>query len=377
MNSTTLRTPLYENHLQLGARMVDFAGWSMPIQYDTIVAEHQATRQAVTLFDISHMARFRFDGLEAAEFLDQLVTRRVANLHDGQVRYGLCVNQQGGILDDVLVYKLIDLAGQPYHAMVVNAGNREKIAQVIQAHLPAHDVTFQDLTHETAMIAVQGPRAVPLASEMLDTDLASMKYYFAGVCRLHDQPVVCSRTGYTGEDGCELWVSAADAGRVWNELLERGASSGIRPAGLGARDTLRLEAGMPLYGHELSESINPYQAGLGFAVNLKDRQFVGRDALVALRKDDSLPRRIGVQLDGKRVPREGYRVFDDDRDIGCVTSGTFAPTLQRPIAMAYVEPAFVTDGQTLTIDLRGRRHPATVCTLPFYDRSKAPDQISV
>lgn len=375
MENQLLRTALYDNHVALGAKLVDFNGWEMPIQYDSIVNEHVATRQAVTLFDISHMGRFRFDGPTAGAFLDSLVTRKVASLKDGQIRYGLVVNEAGGILDDVLVYKLTDHDGRPYHAMVVNAGNREKIAHVVQAHLPG-DVEFADMTLETAMIAVQGPHAVALANQFLDIDLPGMKYYYGACCRFNDQPIVCSRTGYTGEDGCELWVPGSVASEIWDLLMQQGASVGIRAAGLGARDTLRLEAAMPLYGHELNEQINPYQAGLGFAVNLKDRTFVGSQALAQLRNAPNQQQRIGLKLAGKRVPREGYRVLDQGREVGEVTSGTFSPTLQQPIAMAYVESGKGDVGRELEVDIRGRNQTALVCALPFYERSKAKEKVS-
>jgi aminomethyltransferase len=375
MENQLLRTALYDNHVALGAKLVDFNGWEMPIQYDSIVDEHVATRQAVTLFDISHMGRFRFDGVTAGTFLDSLVTRKVASLKDGQVRYGLVVNEAGGILDDVLVYKLTDHDGRPYHAMVVNAGNREKIARVVQAHLPG-DVEFADMTLETAMIAVQGPRAVALAKQFLDIDLPGMKYYYGACCRFDDQPIVCSRTGYTGEDGCELWVPASVVSEIWDLLMRQGASVGIRAAGLGARDTLRLEAAMPLYGHELNEQLNPYQAGLGFAVNLKDRTFVGSQALAQLRNAPNQRQRIGLKLAGKRVPREGYGVLDQGREVGAVTSGTFSPTLQQPIAMAYVESGVGDVGRELEVDIRGRNQTALVCGLPFYERSKAKEKVS-
>jgi aminomethyltransferase len=369
------RTALHKDHVALGAKLVDFGGWSMPIQYDSIVTEHDATRKSVSLFDVSHMARFRFDGGGAAAFLDGLVTRKVANLKDGQIRYGLMVNEQGGILDDVLVYKLIDHDGEPYHAMVVNAGNREKIASVIEAHLPADDVQFTDQTLDTAMIAVQGPRAIELTNPFLDTDLSAMKYYYGANCKFGETPITCSRTGYTGEDGCELSVPASAASTIWNALMERGQSVGIAAAGLGARDTLRLEAAMPLYGHELNEDIHPYQAGLGFAVNLKGRSFVGSEALTKLREAKNHPVRIGLKLAGKRVPREGYAVLSEGRQIGQVTSGTFSPTLQVPLAMAYVEAGHEAK-ESLEIDIRGKQHAASICELPFYDRSKMGVKVS-
>ncbi len=370
MNQVSLlQTSLHDWHARHSARLVDFAGWSMPVQYDSIIAEHVATRERASLFDVSHMGRFRFDGEQAASFLDRLLTRRVTQLKPDQIRYGLITNEAGGILDDILVYHLMDHDGRPFHALVVNAGNREKIAawvQTLLADFPS--VTFTDQTLETAMISVQGPRAISIVAPLVDFDLSALPYYHGRVAHFAGQPAVVSRTGYTGEDGCELVVGAEIAESVWQRLMEAGMGQGLTAAGLGARDTLRLEAAMPLYGHELSESINPYQAGLGFAVQLKDRDFIGRAALVELRNNQVLPVRVGLQMDGKRVPREDYAVLSHGQPIGRVTSGTFSPTLQRPLAMAYLEPAFAQPGSMVEIDLRGQSHPAKVVELPFYIR---------
>ena len=267
MSMTLARTPLYDWHLAHGGRMVDFAGWSMPVQYSSIVTEHSATRTGVGLFDISHMGRLRFDGPGAAEFLDRLVTRRVANLRAGRVRYALITNHQGGILDDVLVYHLQDTGGASYWMMVVNAGNREKILAWIEPLLAsAEDVQCTDATCDWAMIAVQGSASPALLAGMVDTDLSSMKYYQAREAGIAGRGGIISRTGYTGEDGFELIVGAQAATEIWERALAVGSAaetpdSGAVPAGLGCRDTLRLEAAMPLYGHELTEEINPFQPG--------------------------------------------------------------------------------------------------------------------
>jgi aminomethyltransferase len=370
MNQPLLRTAIHDWHVAQGARMVDFAGWSMPVQYSSIVSEHQATRQAVTLFDISHMGRLRFDGTDAAAFLDRLLTRRVTNLDAGQIRYALITNDQGGILDDVLAYHLIDADETDFMWLVVNAGNRQKIISWIEQHHAAGgDVTWHDETEQTAMVAVQGPHAIAVADKIL-TNLtpADMPYYTGVVTNVLNERVIVSRTGYTGEDGVEIIVPASVATELWESLLAAGQSAGVRAAGLGARDTLRLEAAMPLYGHELDENINPYQAGLSFAVNLKDRDFIGRDALVAARRKTDQPRRVGLQLAGKRVPRQHYAIMRGEEKIGEVSSGTFSPTLNCPIALGYVRPEFAEFGNSLTIDVRGRGEPATVVKLPFYQR---------
>jgi aminomethyltransferase len=346
--------------------MVDFAGWWMPVQYASIVAEHQATRTAVGLFDVSHMGRLRFDGPGAGEFLERLVTRSVRDLKPGRIRYSLATNDAGGILDDVLVYHLSDAAGQTYYLMVVNASNREKIVDWLAPRLPdTPGVQLTDATRDWAMIAVQGPQALAAAQPLVETKLAGLKYYQGCETVVAGHGGIVSRTGYTGEDGCELIVRAAAAPKVWEVLIAAGGTA----AGLAARDTLRLEAAMPLYGHELNETINPFQAGLAFAVDLAGRTFPGHAALARLKDDRHLPCRIGLEIQGKRPARQGNILLHEGRQVGEVTSGTMSPTLGRPIAMGYVEPQAATVGQRLTVDVRGQALEARVVDLPFYRRS--------
>lgn len=375
MDTTTLKTtPLHDWHAANGAKLVDFAGWSMPVLYDSIITEHTATREQATLFDVSHMGRFRFDGENAAAFLDKLITRRVTNLKPGQIRYGLVTKEDGGVLDDILVYHLVDHDGSPYHALVVNAGNRDKIADWIRTRGDSSmGVTFTDETLDTAMIAVQGPAAIGVVSELVDFPLNELTYYTGHNGMFDGVPALVTRTGYTGEDGCEIIVKANEAERVWNLLLTKGETAGFRAAGLGARDTLRVEAAMPLYGHELSEEINPFQAGLGFAVHLKDRDFIGHAALsdikATYKSNGGQSQRVGLQLDGRRPPREHYPVVVDGNQVGEVTSGTLSPTLNIPIAMALVPPSAANVGGKVDVDIRGKHHPATVVELPFYKRT--------
>jgi aminomethyltransferase len=346
--------------------MVDFAGWWMPVQYASIVAEHHATRTAIGLFDVSHMGRLRFDGPGAGEFLERLVTRSVRDLKPGRIRYSLVTNGEGGIFDDVLVYHLSDAAGTTYYLMVVNASNRTKIIDWLTPRLPeTAGVQLTDVTRDWAMIAVQGPQALAAAQPLVEAKLHGLKYYQGCETMVAGHGGIVSRTGYTGEDGCELIVGAAAAPAVWEALIAAGGTA----AGLAARDTLRLEAAMPLYGHELSESINPFQAGLAFAVDLDGRTFPGRDALAKLKDDRHLPRRIGLELPGKRPARQGNILLHEGRQVGEVTSGTLSPTLGRPIAMGYVEPQVATLGQPLTVDVRGQALDARVASLPFYRRS--------
>lgn len=366
MTSILIKTPLHAWHASHGARLVDFAGYSMPVQYTSIVEEHTTARTKAALFDISHMGRFRFFGPQAEAFLDHLVTRRVTNMQEGQIRYALICQEDGGILDDVLVYRLKSQGdGEPWWALVVNACNRNKIADWIDRQITSFDASWEDRTDATAMIAVQGPEAVQSASRVLDFDITSLRYYTGEVREIAGIPGVVSRTGYTGEDGCELVVAAENAVGIWQRLLALGAA----PAGLGARDTLRLEAAMPLYGHELSEEINPFQAGLGFAVHGKDRIFIGCEALARCREASDQSVRIGLEINGRRAAREHYPILVSGKRVGEITSGSYSPTLQRPIAMGYVPPEYAKVGTSLQVDLRGRPEEATVVALPFYQRS--------
>lgn len=377
MTEEPAKTPLYDWHAAHGGRLVDFAGWSMPVQYTSIVQEHLATRNAVGLFDISHMGRLALHGSGAAAFLDRVVTRRVAGMRPGQIRYSLVTHDGGGILDDVLVY-CRGPEDDPPLQMVVNASNRAKIIAWLEqqranwcAEGGATDaVTIVDNTVATAMIAIQGPRAIELMEPLVDVDLGAMRYYTGASARIGATAGLVSRTGYTGEDGCEMIVPAEDAVELWQTVMASGQPLGARPAGLGCRDTLRLEAAMPLYGHELSEQINPVAAGLMFAVDLKDRDFPGREAIASFREDPGQPKRIGLKLSGRRIARQGAAVLVGEETVGEVTSGTFSPTLDCPIAMGYVRAAAAAEpAAAMTVDIRGQRSPAELVPLPFYKRS--------
>lgn len=365
-SATLAQTPLHAWHSAHGGRMVDFAGWSMPVQYSSIVDEHTATRTQAGLFDISHMGRLRFDGPGARDFLEHLLTRRVHDMRPGQIRYSLLTNDSGAVLDDVLLYSLADAAGGEYWLLVVNASNREKAVSWIQPRLATvKDVMMTDVTHQWAMIAVQGPKALALLQPLVDAPLASMKYYSGVECRIAGHGGIVSRTGYTGEDGCELILGNNAVAGVWQQLIDGGAKA----CGLGARDTLRLEAGMPLYGHEINESTCVPVAGLDFAVNLADREFPGCAMLSEYNMYRGEILRVGIILDGKRVPREGFAVCTiDGREVGTTTSGTFSPTLGAPIAMAYVQKSHSKPGTAVAIDIRGKQEPGRVVELPFYRR---------
>jgi aminomethyltransferase len=360
-----LETPLYPWHKANGARLVEFGGWSMPVQYTTIVDEHRAVRERVGLFDISHMGRLTFDGPDVLDWLERVTTNHVARLNDLQIQYSLLATDQGGVIDDILVYR------QPYAYIVVcNASNRGPVKARFEEQRHGAEGNFVDRTLDTAMIAVQGPKALETLQPLFEQPLEAVPYYHFTMGQLRGGVnTVISRTGYTGEDGFEVVVASKAAVDVWNALLETGKAHGVQACGLGARDTLRLEAAMPLYGHELSESINPFEAGVGWAVKLDKGDFAGSSALKDWKDAPGLTR-VGLKLDSKRIARQGAIVLAEDRQIGEVTSGTFSPTLQTSLAMALVDPSAAAIGTELAIDVRGHREPAQVVKLPFYKRSR-------
>ena len=364
------QTVFHAWHQAHHGRMVDFAGWSMPVQYSSIVEEHNAVRQRVGLFDISHMGRLEFQGPDAVRLLDHLLTNEVSTLKPGQVRYSLVCREDGGILDDVLVYRVEQsIDGQPTHLLVVNASNRIKILEWIEANRAGFNATVVDRTKEWAMIALQGPQACQLMAGYATPDPAPFKYYTCWKGQTPRGPVIASRTGYTGEDGIELMIPVDAAAAVWDDLMARGAGDGIQACGLGCRDTLRLEAAMPLYGHELNEQIDPLTAGLQFAVKLT-KDFIGRARLSEIAASPLDRVRVGLAIEGKRIAREHTPVKVGADVVGEVTSGTFSPTLQRTIGMAFLARAHAAIGTPVQVDLRGTLIPATVAPLPFYKRQK-------
>jgi aminomethyltransferase len=380
--SQLYRTPLYTAHQAQGARLVPFAGWEMPLHYTTITEEHQAVRQRAGRFDISHMGRLFLRGSEALSLLEWVYTNAVSTLKMGQVRYGLICNEAGGVKDDVLLYRLPEIApadlatdsssdnplsqGFPY-LLVVNAANREKILAWLETHRQGREVEIHDGTFATAMVAVQGPIAVELCQKLTDTPLHDLRYYHGRYVSYRGQRCLVSRTGYTGEDGLEWIVPQSQALPLWEDLQ----GLGVTACGLGARDTLRLEAAMPLYGHELTEEIDPFQAGLEWAVKWQEKDFIGRQALLRRREDKNLPKRVGLELAGRRIAREQCRVWQGEQPVGWISSGTFAPTLQKSIALAYVAPACTAVGTRLEVEIRGQREAAQVVPLPFYSRRRA------
>jgi len=357
------QTVFHDWHVAQGGRMVEFGGWHMPVQYTTIVEEHHAVRRACGLFDIAHMGRLRFTGPDACRFLDHLTTNDITKLKEGAVRYALVTNEQGGVLDDVLVYRLPDC-----FLLVVNASNRLKIVDWIAAHRLGFDVMVEDMTLTHAMLAVQGPQAVSVLNGLNCPQVATQGYYTAARLTVNGVPGIVSRTGYTGEDGFEIIVENARALAVWEQVFAAGRPSGLRACGLGCRDTLRLEAAMPLYGHELNEQTDPLTAGLNFAVKLEAGDFIGRSALRS-RKERGVSRtRVGLELQGRRIAREGATVMRNGMTIGDVTSGTFSPTLEKSIAMAFVDLAHSAIGADVMVNIREKLEPARIVPLPFYRR---------
>ncbi len=364
-DATPLKTPLFDWHQAHGGRIVDFAGWLMPVQYTSIVEEHQAVRRGVGLFDVSHMGRLAFEGAGALDWIDRVTTNDPSKLVPNQIQYSLMANELGGLIDDVLVYRL-----EKGYYVVCNASNRAAVVEQFHDHLEAARAKLTDRTLETAMIAVQGPSARATLQPLFDQPLDAIKYYHVAIGKAAGGvQAMVSRTGYTGEDGFELVVEAADAEKVWEALLDSGAGFGVRACGLGARDTLRFEAGMPLYGHELSATINPFAAGVGWAVKLDKGEFVGSEALKQHATSPGAAR-VGLRLAGKRIARQGCKVSFQDRPAGEVTSGTFAPTLEASLAMALVDPEAAAPGAAVVVDVRGKPEPAEVVALPFYKRPK-------
>ena len=385
MPDTLLETPLAAWHAAHGGRMVDFAGWRMPVQYASIVGEHQATREAAGLFDVSHMGRLAITGPEATAWLDSMLTRRVADLGPGQVRYTLMTSDEEPtgvrILDDALVAREADAAdGRPRYSLVVNASNRDRVVTWLESRLPADGVTLADQTCGTAMIAVQGPLAVGIVTGLCSADdaarIAALKNYRATTATVAGRPAAVGRTGYTGEDGVELVVAAADAEAVWEAVHAAGLPQGLVACGLGARDTLRLEAGMPLYGHELTAESDPFAIGLGFAINAtaadgSPRDFPGAAALQRMKDTPGERVRVGLRCEGRRAAREGSAVTrpgDSAAVVGIVTSGSFCPTLGTAAAMALVEQAAAAEGTGLDVVIRDTPCAARVTPLPFYKR---------
>ncbi|MEU5515439.1 glycine cleavage system aminomethyltransferase GcvT [Streptomyces griseoaurantiacus] len=368
------RTALDALHRSLGATMTDFAGWDMPLRYGSEREEHLAVRTRAGLFDLSHMGEITVTGPDAPALLNHALVGDLATLAAGRARYTMICRADGGILDDLIVYRLAD-AEHPVYLVVANASNARTVLDALTERAAGFDAVVRDDRDAYALLAVQGPAAPGILASLTEADLDGLKYYAGLPGTVAGVPALIARTGYTGEDGFELFVDPADAEKLWQALTETGASAGLVPCGLSCRDTLRLEAGMPLYGNELSTALTPFDAGLGRVVKFgKEGDFVGREALAeaAERAEQNPPRvLVGLVAEGRRVPRAGYPVLADGTVIGEVTSGAPSPTLGKPIAMAYVDAAHAAPGTAgVAVDIRGGHEPFEVVALPFYKRRK-------
>lgn len=359
------KTPLYDTHIRLGGKMVPFAGYELPVQYETgIIAEHLAVRNACGVFDVSHMGEVTLSGGGAEKFLQKLLTNDMSGMAVGRCRYSPMCNERGGVVDDLLVYK----TGDTDYLLIVNAANKEKDVCHIARHLPVH-VKMEDISDRVAQLALQGPRARDVLRELMnENDIPVKNYTFLNHVKVGDAECLVSRTGYTGENGYEIYLKPEDAPRVMDMLLEKGKAFGLIPCGLGARDTLRLEASMPLYGHEMDEVISPLEAGLNFFVKMDKADFIGKEALQKRGTPQKI--RVGLQVNGRGVLRELAPLYSGGEKVGETTSGTMCPYLQKAVAMALVDVRYAEIGTALEAEVRGRRLPVTVVELPFYKAEK-------
>ncbi|MFJ1655473.1 glycine cleavage system aminomethyltransferase GcvT [Streptomyces sp. NPDC088337] len=365
------RTALDALHRSLGATMTDFAGWDMPLRYGSERDEHIAVRTKAGLFDLSHMGEITVSGPQAVALLNHALVGNIATVGLGRARYTMICQADGGILDDLIVYRL----GETEYMVVANASNAQVVLDALTERAAGFDAEVRDDRDNYALLAVQGPESAGILKSLTDADLDGLKYYAGLPGTVAGVPALIARTGYTGEDGFELFVAPGDAEKLWQALTEAGADAGLVPCGLSCRDTLRLEAGMPLYGHELTTSLSPFDAGLGRVVKFeKEGDFVGREALqAAAERAAAEPPRVlvGLVAEGRRVPRAGYAVVSGGEVIGEVTSGAPSPTLGKPIAMAYVDAAHAAPGTAgVGVDIRGNHEPYEVVALPFYKRQK-------
>jgi aminomethyltransferase len=365
--TSSRQTPLYDVHARLGAVMTSFAGWQMPLRYGSETAEHQAVRHAAGLFDLSHMGEILVRGPGAGAALDYALTGLLSGLAPGRARYTMICAPDGGVLDDLVVYR----QGEQEFLVIANAANTETVYESLVERAADFDATVTDATDDYALIAIQGPAAAGILGPLTSLDLGAMKYYSGAFGEVAGRPAWVARTGYTGEDGFEVFGRPSDATAIWGALASAGAPAGLVPAGLAARDTLRLEAGMPLYGNELGPDVTPFEAGLGRVVKFdKPGDFVGRSALAA--RASAGPRRelVGLTLRSRRVARHGYPVMADGKEVGTVTSGAPSPTLGQPIAMAYLNAGTDARDAVLAVGIRGEAVPAQLVDLPFYSRSR-------
>ncbi|MGI6584718.1 MAG: glycine cleavage system aminomethyltransferase GcvT [Gracilibacteraceae bacterium] len=359
------KTSLYDAHVKCGGRIIDFAGWALPVQYEGITAEHQAVRNNAGMFDVSHMGEVEVKGTQATDFLQNLVTNDVSKMNENQIIYAMMCYPNGGIVDDLLIYKHTN----NFYLLVINASNVEKDFQWMKDNIGSYDVELKNISEDVSEIAIQGPKAEEILQELTDTDLSEIAFfYFKTDVKIAGRNCLVSRTGYTGEDGFEIYMRHEDAEHVWDKMLEAGKDKGVKPAGLGCRDTLRFEANLPLYGNELSQEITPLEAGFGMFVKLEKPNFIGKEALVK-QKTEGLKRKIvGFEMEGPGIPRHGYDVLSDGKVIGFVTTGYSSPTLKKNIGLAMVDIEYSELGTPIEIQIRKNAVKARVVNRRFYTK---------
>lgn len=361
------RTPLFPLYAEYGAKTIDFGGWELPVQFSSIKEEHEAVRTRAGLFDVSHMGEFEVKGKDSLAFLQKMMTNDVAKLTNGRAQYTLMCDEDGGTVDDLLVYK----KGDDHYLLVVNAANIEKDFAWLEAHVVG-EVELVNISNDIAQLALQGPLAEKVLQRLTTVDLSNMKFFaFADHIDVAGVQALVSRTGYTGEDGFELYCRAEDAQTLWRAILETGKEDGVLPCGLGARDTLRFEACLPLYGQELAKDITPIEAGLGFAVKTnKDVDFFGKEVLKKQKEEGTTRKLVGIEMIDKGIPRHGYAVYVNGEQVGVVTTGTQSPTLKKNIGLALISTAYSPLDTEVEVDVRGKRLKAKVVATPFYKRTK-------
>jgi aminomethyltransferase len=361
------KTPLYEKHIAQKAKIIDFGGWAMPVQYTNVIDEHKATRGAAGLFDICHMGEIEVKGRQALDLLQLVLTRNLADQTIGQVKLSALLNEEGGIIDDLTVYKL----GENSYMLVTNATPKDRDWQWINLiwRSKGFDCSLKDISDTMGKLDLQGPRSEEILQRLTEANLKTLRFYHFCESQVASIPAIISRSGYTGEDGFEIYAAADIIGNIWDKLMIAGAQSGLKPAGLGARDTLRLEAGMMLNGQDMTELVSPLEVPYSWIVDA-NKEFVGKTALMARKNSGSGNKLVGIEMTGRGIARHGYKVFHDQREIGIVTSGTFSPTLNKAIGLAFVDMAYSAPDTQIIVAIRDTMTPAKIVKLPFYKRPK-------
>ncbi|MCM3597171.1 glycine cleavage system aminomethyltransferase GcvT [Metabacillus idriensis] len=361
------RTPLFDVYKEHGAKTIDFGGWDLPVQFSSIKEEHEAVRGMAGLFDVSHMGEIEVTGTDSLAFLQKTMTNDVSLLKDGGAQYTAMCYEDGGTVDDLLIYKKSD----SHYLLVVNASNIEKDYDWLGSHIFG-DAQLHNISSDIAQLAIQGPKAESILQQLTETDLSEIKFFkFKDNVVINDVKALVSRTGYTGEDGFEIYCPSSEAPSLWNAILDAGKNEGILPCGLGARDTLRFEANLPLYGQELTKDITPIEAGIGFAVKPnKEADFIGKDILKEQKENGTARKLVGLEMIDKGIPRHGYEVFHGEEQIGEVTTGTQSPTLKKNIGWALLKKEFAEPGSEVSVQVRKKRLKAVVVSTPFYKRPK-------